>query len=135
MTPLQNERKALILLSHTLTSPQVEELEEKWKVAAIKILPESLQVTWSKIPPHLDAVAPHLEPVLSWMEEEGGSGDVAVIQGDFGAAYLAVKKALSLGITPLYATTRREVKEVSLPDGSVAQDRVFKHVRFRVYGR
>lgn len=124
-----------MLFSHDLTQEQIEELERGWGVEVIEPLPPELQKLWSSVPPHLDSLSQYLAPVLEWMEKIGEPGDKAVIQGDFGAVYLAVRRAFELGVTPLYATTRREVREVLQPDGSVKQERVFRHVRFRVYGR
>jgi len=132
---LRSGKKALLLFSHDLTQEQIEELERGWGVEVIEPLPPELQKLWSSVPPHLDSLSQYLAPVLEWMEKIGEPGDKAVIQGDFGAVYLAVRKAFELGVTPLYATTRREVREVLQPDGSVKQERVFRHVRFRVYGR
>ncbi len=128
-------RKVFLLFSHPLTAEQKRELLESWNVSAIAPLPPHLQRLWSGVPPHLDTLASYLEPLLSWLEAEASPGDVAVIQGDFGAVYLAVNKAFELGVIPLYATTKREVRETNQPDGSIKQERVFCHVRFRVYGR
>jgi len=128
-------RKAFILLSHRLLREQEEELKEVWGVNEILPLPEELQRLWSNIPPHLKELSPYLEPLWRWLEEKAQPEDVAVIQGDFGATYLAVQRAFQLGITPLYATTERVVCETIKPDGSVKQERLFRHVLFRVYGR
>ena len=132
---MNNSRKAILLFSHELTPDQEKELREKWEVSSIVSLPFELQRLWSEVPPKLDALTPYLIPLWSWMEVKANPGDLAVIQGEFGAVYLAVKKAFSLGVTPLYATTRREIRETPQPNGSIKQERVFRHVRFRVYGR
>ncbi len=131
----KNGKKALLLFSHTLTQGQVEELERDWGVEVIEPLYPELQELWSSVPPHLDSLSQYLEPVLKWMGEMGTPGDVVVVQGNYGASYLAVNRAFDLGLIPVYATTKREMMETHLPDGSVRQERVFRHVRFRVYGR
>ena len=75
-----------------------------------------------------------LKKVL-WMAEATCPGDFAFIQREFGAVYLTVRRALELGLVPVYATSGRESRELHLQDGSVVQERVFKHARFRIYGR
>ena len=132
---MSNSRKAILLFSHILTPEQERELREGWNVTSIVSLPSELQQLWSGVPPHLETLSFYLGPLLSWLEAEASPGDVAVIQGEFGAVYLTVQKALSLGITPLYATTQREIRSVPQPDGAVKQERVFRHIRFRIYGR
>ena len=127
--------KVVLLFSHTLTSDQMEELNRRWNVSKVIHLPQELQRLWSEIPPSLESLSDYLRPIFDWFEHVANPGDISLIQGDFGAVYLMVRKALDLGLVPLYATTRREVHEVSMPDGSVRQERVFRHERFRVYGR
>lgn len=129
------KKKALLLFSHDLTLEQREELKRDWDVEMIEPLPPELQRLWSSVPPDLAFLSQYLEPVLEWMGKVGAPGDVAVVQGDYGASYLTVSKAFKLGLIPVYATTEREMRETHLPDGSVKQERIFRHVRFRVYGR
>jgi len=128
-------RRVFLLFSHDLSPEQRQELEEKWQAEEIVFLPEDLQHRWSNIPPHLENIAPYLEPVFNWLAEEAKAQDLALIHGDFGAVYLAVERVFKLGLVPIYATTRRELHERRLPDGSIRQERIFKHVRFRIYGR
>ena len=132
---MSNSRKAILLFSHAITPNQKKELHEEWEVSSIVSLPFELQQLWSEVPPHLETLSSYLGPLFLWLEAEASPGDVAVIQGEFGAVYLTVQKAFSLGVTPLYATTQRELRSVPQPDGAVRQERVFRHVRFRVYGR
>jgi len=129
------QRKALLIFSHTLTSAQEQELREKWQVAEFVHLLPPLKDLWAQVPPEAESLSGYLDPIFLWMRETGSPGDLAFIQGEFGAVYLTVNRALELGLVPIYATSRREVREKCLPDGSVIQERVFKHVRFRVYGR
>jgi phenylpropionate dioxygenase-like ring-hydroxylating dioxygenase large terminal subunit len=127
--------KAFLFLSHQLTEDQEAELRAHWGVGEIVPLPQDLQALWSQVPPYLESLTGYLSPLFRWLAENARPGDIALIQGEFGAVYLAVQKAFELGLVPIYATTRREVRETKLPDGSIRQERVFKHVRFRVYGR
>ena len=61
--------------------------------------------------------------------------DYVLVQGDFGACCLMVDYARRLGLLPIYSTTRREVHEECLKDGSIRLVRSFRHVRFREYGQ
>ncbi len=128
-------RKVLLLFSHSLTPDQERELKEKWGVREFLRLPQELQKLWTEVPPEKEGLRTYLEPIFKWMAEEGSPGDLAFIQGEFGAVYLTVNKAFELGLVPVYATSRREVKEKVLSNGSVIQERRFKHIRFRIYGR
>ncbi|OAQ20024.1 CRISPR-associated protein Csx20 [Thermosulfurimonas dismutans] len=128
-------RKVLLIFSHHLTPDQERELREEWKVGEFVELPPELQKLWAGVPPEAETLEPYLEPLFCWMAGVARPGDLAFIQGEFGAVYLTVRRALKLGLTPIYATSRREVREKYLLDGSVIQERVFKHVRFRIYGR
>ena len=126
-------RKALVILSHELLPEQVRELEVDWKVSELLELPTELKSLWANIPPELESVTTHIDPIISWMEEKAEKSDVVVVQGDYGATFAVVCSALDLGLIPVYATTKRVVEEIVLPDGSVEQRRTFKHVRFRIY--
>lgn len=126
-------RQAFLLFSHRLTPAQEEELAREWNVAVVRPLPDALKPLWAHIPPKIPSLRGHLQPVLQWVEAEAAPGDVILVQGDFGAVFLAVSWALGKGLVPVYATTERVVEETEQPDGSVIQKRVFRHVRFRRY--
>lgn len=135
MSKPASEKQVLLILSHSPTLPQEEELKEKWEVTKFVKMPPEIQKLWAEVPPEAESLAGYLSPLFRWMAEVSRPGDLAFIQGEFGAVYLTVKKALELGLIPIYATSRREVRERAMPDGSVLQERVFRHVRFRIYGR
>ena len=61
------------------------------------------------------------------------NSDFVLIQGDFGAVYLMVNFAFSLGLIPVYATTERIVVEKRMQDNTVKSERIFKHKMFRRY--
>ena len=128
-------KRVFLIFSHELTEEQRADLGKNWQVEEFIPLPADLQGLWSGVPPHLEGLAAYLAPLFRWLAQQAWAGDLALIQGEFGAVYLTVKKALELNLIPIYATTRREVRETRLPDGSVRQERIFRHVRFRVYGR
>jgi len=124
-----------LLFSHKLTPEQERDLRENWKVENMFTLPDHLQKLWSKIPPDLPNLSPHLEPIKSWLKEKGQKGDLVLIQADFGAVYLMVNYAFELGLIPIYATTERAAREKVSSEGEVIINRVFRHKIFRVYGR
>ena len=96
-------------------------------------LPEELQARWSNVPPDLDSLKESLRPLLEWLDATAQAGDYVLVQGDVGAVYAVVRFALTRGLTPVYATTERQVVEQSLPDGTVRKHSRFHHVRFRMY--
>jgi len=124
-----------LIFSHKLTSEQERDLKQNWQVENIIPLPAKMQYLWSNVPPNLPELSGYLEPIKHWLKENAKLGDLALIQGDFGAVYLMVNYAFSLGLTPIYATTERTVKEESSTEGEVVIERIFRHKRFRKYGR
>ncbi len=128
-------KRIFLIFSHELTEEQRADLIKNWQVEEFVSLPAELQGLWSGVPPHLEGLAAYLAPLFRWLAQQAREGDLALVQGEFGAVYLTVKRAFELNLVPIYATTRREVQEKRLADGSVRQERVFRHVRFRVYGR
>ncbi|MDY0093895.1 MAG: CRISPR-associated protein Csx20 [Candidatus Vecturithrix sp.] len=125
--------RLFLLFSHALTAEQAYDARAALQVQDILSLPKDLQQRWSNVPPDLETIGDHLRPVLDWLNEQARPGDYVLIQGDFGAVYRAVRFALEHGLTPLYATTTRRVKETRLPNGQVESHRVFQHVRYRKY--
>lgn len=126
-------RKAFLIFSHELTKEQNAELIRKWKVESFIPLPHELKKFWSNIPPELKEIKPYLIPIIHWLERKAKSQDIVLIQGDPGAVYIMVNKAFEIGLIPIYATTKRVVKEHISADGTVQQIRIFLHNRFRVY--
>lgn len=125
--------RLFLLFSHALTSEQEQDACATLQVQNIQSLPEELQQRWSNVPPDLETIHAHIQPILDWLRAQAHPGDYVLIQGDFGAVYRAVCFAQEHGLTPLYATTTRRVKETRLPDGRVESTRVFQHVRYRRY--
>jgi hypothetical protein len=125
--------KILLIFSHKLTTDQKMDLQNNWKINKFLYLPAKLQNLWSDVPPEKKELRNYLLPVFAWMEECGEKGDLALIQGDYGAVFLTVQQALKLCLTPLYATTKRVLIEEKQPDGTIKSVRIFKHVCFRKY--
>lgn len=126
---------AFLLFSHQLTHEQEHDLRSHWPIRTIIPLPADLQQLWSNVPAELDSLAAYLEPIQRWLLGSASLGDLALVQGDFGATCMLVQEAFRMGLVPVYATTKRIVRETCLADGSIRQERVFKHERFRIYGR
>lgn len=131
--PGKTPKRMLLVFSHQLTEEQKKEAIDRFGVREFLKLPPELQRKWSAIPPELDSLNGYLEDILDWIEENGHRGDIALIEGDFGATMLAVNYCRRLGIIPVYAASERKVEEERYNDVVVAK-RTFKHVRFREYG-
>ncbi len=125
--------KLFLLFSHTLTDAQIADARRSLEVTEFVSLPEDLQARWSEVPPELERLDEHLQPIFDWLLEKAQTDDYLLVQGDFGAIYLTVSFALEHELVPVYATTQRNVVETRLPDGTVQVQRTFQHVRFRKY--
>lgn len=126
-------KRAFVLLSHDLTEAQREELHSVWGVSEIVPMPDELRKLWSDISPDEDSIEKDLVPVFEWLEASSCPGDVVFVQGEYGATFQVAIRARELGLVPIYSTTHRTLEERRLPDGSVLQERVFRHVRFRKF--
>ena len=125
--------KLFLLFSHTLTDDQIADARRSLEVTEFVSLPEDLQARWSEVPPELERLDEHLQPIFDWLLEKAQTSDYVLVQGDFGAIYLTVSFTLKHEFVPVYATTARKVVETRLPDGKVQVQRVFQHVRYRMY--
>lgn len=103
-----------------------------FKVDCFEPLPHKLQMLWSNIPPDIENIANYLAPLKVYLKENFNKGDIALIQGDFGATCHMVRFIKELEGTPIYATTERKVKEY-VDGGKVIRRSIFEHVRFRKY--
>ena len=127
-------RSIFLLFSHKLTAKQEEMLKEKHQVESFIYLPKKLQDIWSKIPPDIDTLSEYLSPIKEYLKQNGKKDDIVLIQGDFGAVYTMVNLAFELHLTPIYATTKREIEEHIIND-TITKKSIFKFVRFRQYGK
>ena len=124
----------LLLFNHTFTEIQSADARRTLGVRAIIALPEDLRRIWRQIPADQPAIYGHLAPLREWVSLTARTDDFILIQGDFGATWLMVQFALNRGMIPVYATTRREAREIRLPDGATQLTHHFRHVMFRRYG-
>lgn len=120
------------IFNHTLTQAQIEDAKGSFGIEEMVPLPEDLQSLWSNLSPDMERLMPYLDPLLSHIDRHISSGDVALVQGDFGATCLVVRHIKARGAIAVYATTRRSVVEKHI-DGKVVKTSIFEHVRFREY--
>jgi len=125
-------KRMYLLFSHKLTQEQIEDAKNNLLVDEFVHLPADLQELWGNMPPDIISLKYYLEPFRKWLNDANAQ-DYVLVQGDYGATYRMVEYALKKGLYPIYATTKREVVETTLPDGSIKTERIFKHCQFRHY--
>jgi hypothetical protein len=87
---------------------------------------------WSKIPAEYETIDECLTSIKLFISNHFQTGDFLLVQGDYGATFNMVQFAKENGLIPVYATSKRYVKEVV--DGEyVTTIREFKHIRFREF--
>jgi len=123
-----------LIFNHTLTERQENEARERWGIERVLYPPSEIRSVWGGIPPDLEIeeVDAYLVPVWRYLAEKISPGDPVLVQGDPGAVCLAIGRLRKLGAMPVYATTRRVVREVRIGE-RVEKRSVFEHVRFRKY--
>lgn len=124
-----------LLFNHALTPEQRADAQSGLGVGLFIEPPRDVRGLWSNLDPESEGLFEALAPVRQWLAANARPGDFVLIQGDFGACWLMVEQARTLGVTPIYSTTRREAREDHLEDGSVRLMHHFRHVRYRVYGK
>jgi len=125
-------KQMLLLFSHHLSVEQKNDALISHGIESFLPMPEDIQQLWSNIPPDIQDISGYLEPIMEFVAIQSSRGDAILIQGDFGATYTMVNFCKSLGLLPLYATTRRNVVE-STVDGKTVKTSVFEHILFREY--
>lgn len=126
------EKQMLFVFSHDLTESQKLQAREKLGITKFLPLNPALLEKWSNIPPDLDGLDDYLVDILKWIDDNARGGDYVLVQGDYGATMMVVTHCLKRNLIPVYATTRRVVKEEKQEDKVVSQ-REFEHVDFREY--
>ena len=125
-------RKMFLLFSHTITQTQVNDAQSSFGIEEFVTLPDELQTLWSSIPAEVESLHECLTALKSYIKKEVQREDIVLIQGDFGVVYDMVVFCKELKLTAVYATTKREVKEV-LKDGKIIKTSLFQHVKYRKY--
>jgi hypothetical protein len=129
--------KLFVLMNHTLTRTQKEEISRTFDSPDIVLPPDRIAEVWSSIDPVRDS-ASQISIALEWLENNGLEGDVVLVQGEYGATFFIVSYCFVRGLIPIYATSRRVYEETVRDDGSVERSHIFRHVRFqryRLYGK
>jgi hypothetical protein len=125
--------KVFCLLNHELTIKQISELEERFHITEIHYPDKFLKELWSNIPTMQDLDVQMLVPFITWLES-GKSGDMVVLQGEFGSTFFLVDYCLGRGLVPIHSVTQRIAKE-SRNGEIVKRSYVFEHICFRKYKR
>lgn len=125
-------KKIFLLFSHKLTKEQEKDAINSLLVDEFVYLDENLQKLWSNIPPDLSNLSTFLEPFKLFLKNNANKEDIILIQGDFGAVYEMVNFTKKLNLIPVYATTKREVKEQET-NGSIQKISIFKHIMYRKF--
>lgn len=118
-----------ILLNHELTDAQKSEAQKRFGIENFVRLANE---KWGNIPPELENISEFLSEFALSLKSNAKKGDYLFIQGDFGATYALVRFALNLGITPIYATTKR-ISIESIENGIKIIKKSFIHERFREF--
>ena len=123
--------KTYCLLNHKLTENQEKELSEKFQSEKIVYPSAELSASWAQVPPTERIDHGIARRVVDWLSD-AEEGDILLVQGEMGATFLLVSYALSHGLVPMHAVSRREESE-SVEGESVVKRHIFRHVCFRRY--
>lgn len=122
-----------ILLSHSPSEEQLEELQTRFGITKILKTPEKVKEAWGQIPSGSELPEEDLKPVQRWIQEELAPGDLLWVQGEPTATLKMIYDHPDL--TAISATSRREVVETRQSDGSVKRVSRFQHQGFRAYSK
>lgn len=127
----------ILIFSHELTATQADDARASLGVCDFIKMPQALQDKWSNIPPELSnldefILDEFIAEFKNFIKTNAKIGDVALVQGDFGATYSIVNFCKKNGIKAIYATTKRTIKESMVGD-KVVKNSIFEHVKFREY--
>lgn len=130
--PSKPPKRMFLIFSHRLTDMQKHQAETELGIEDFVYLPENLSQKWSNVPPDIETLDEYLYDLLVWLDENSSEGDYVLVQGDYGATFMVVTYCLKRKLIPVYATTRRVVRERN-EGGKVITVREFEHVDFRRY--
>ena len=125
-------KRMFLLFSHKLTASQEADAKKNLRVEEFVYLDEELQKVWSNVPPNLSDLKEYLKPIVEFLKSSLRSGDVVLVQGDFGATCYMARVVKELGGVAVYATTKRDVVEIKVGD-KIEKKSIFEHVMFRRY--
>ena len=118
-----------ILINHALTPEHEEGARKNLNIDKFVNIADA---KWSDIDPSEKSVIKVVETYKDKLRSQAKSGDVLLVQGDFGATYNMIRFAKNMSLIAVYATTKRIVSE-QVENGKVVIKREFKHARFREY--
>ena len=126
-------KKFFNVTNHTLTADQKVDAIRVWGELEFIDLDPELKKLWGSIPPEegISGVAKYLAPVLNYLARTVELGDIVHVAGEFTAVTLAATVAQQNNGFAVSSTSKRDVVETVLPDGSVSKQSTFKHVLFR----
>jgi len=124
-----------VLINHKLTRNQIKDSANFLRVNKIYEPEEEIKNIWSNISPEGALDLNNLNLIINWLEISANKNDYVLVQGEFGSTFYIVDFCFQHGLIPIYATSKREYKEIKLEDGSVKRIHVFRHVQFRKYMR
>jgi hypothetical protein len=130
--PSKPPKRMFLIFSHRLTDMQKHQAETELGIEEFVYLPENLSQKWSNVPPDIETLDEYLHDLLAWLDGNSSEGDYVLVQGDYGATFMVVTYCLKRKLIPVYATTRRVVRERN-EGGKVITVREFEHVDFRRY--
>ena len=129
---MNSEANMILIFSHDLTATQIDDARKSLGVSEFIKMPKALQDKWSNIPPELSNLDEFIAEFKNFIKTNAKIGDVALVQGDFGATSSIVNFCKKNGIKAIYATTKRTIKE-SIVGDKVVKNSIFEHVKFREY--
>jgi NAD(P)H-flavin reductase len=124
--------KIYILLNHVPTEEQIKDLGQKGFIEIVEPT-DQIKKIWANIDPYLNEM--DRNKLVSVIVDEILEKQINAvwIQGENGMIFSIVSKLLSYGIDCYYATSKREVNETKMPDGSIQKTSIFRHVQFLKY--
>ena len=127
-------RKIVIILNHTPTEEQINDLKLNFNVTEIIYPPEELKNYLLNIPPEDEKISENfLKSIIQFIKENLQNGDFIWVQTEYGATFYIVDYAIKNGYIPIYSTTKRVYEEKLLDKNKIERKFLFKHVRFRRY--
>ena len=87
---VNNKTSMILIFSHELTATQADDARARLGVRDFIKMPQALQDKWSNIPPELSNLDEFIAEFKNFIKTNAKIGDVALVQGDFGATYSIV---------------------------------------------
>jgi len=124
--------KIYTLINHVPTEEQVKDLRQKGFNEFVEPT-DQIKKIWSNIDPYLNEMSRNKLASIIIDEILENKANAVWVQGENGMTFSIVSILIPYGINCYYATSKREVNEVQMPDGSVQKTSIFRHVQFLKY--